>query len=153
MTITTGDQVTFEYVGRHDDGTVFDTSREAVADESDLGTDREFAPLTVEIGSGQIIDGLDAALQGLTEGETETVTIPPAEGYGERSEDRIIDYDAAEFGAMVEEHTPTEGMRIQTEQGLPGTVVHADDETVRVDFNHELAGETLTFEVEIVAVE
>jgi FKBP-type peptidyl-prolyl cis-trans isomerase 2 len=153
MPITTGDTVTIEYVGRHDDGTVFDTSRESVAEEAGLETAREFSSLTVEVGSGQVIEGLDDTLEGMNEGDTETVTIPPEAGYGERSEDRVVEYDAAEFAAMVEGHTPREGMQIQTEQGLPGTVAHVDDELVRVDFNHDLAGETLAFEVEVLSVE
>lgn len=152
MPITTGDTVTIEYVGRHDDGTVFDTSHESVAEDAGLER-REFSPLSFEVGSGQVIEGLDDALDGMEPGDTDTVTIPPEAAYGERSEDRIIDYDADEFAAMVEGHEPAVGMQIQTEQGLPGTVSHVDDEVVRVDFNHDLAGETLTFEVEILSVE
>ena len=153
MPITAGDTVTIEYVGRHDDDTVFDTSREAVAEEAGLETHREFSPLTFEVGAGKVIDGLDEALEGMDEGDTDTVTIPPEAAYGERSDDRVIDYDADEFAAMVEGHEPEVGMQIQTEQGLPGTVSHIDDEVVRVDFNHDLAGETLTFEVEVLSVE
>ena len=153
MPITTGDTITIEYVGRHEDGTVFDTSREAVAADADLPTDREFSPLTVEVGSGQIIDGLDRALEGLSEGDVDEITIPPAEAYGERSDDRVVHYAADEFGTMVDGHAVEEGLQIQTEQGLPGRVVAVDDETVTVDFNHDLAGDTLVFEVEVLAVE
>ena len=68
MTIATGDTVEFEYTGSLDDGTVFDTSRESVANESDLATsqpNREYTPLTVEIGAGRVIEGLEDALVGL----------------------------------------------------------------------------------------
>jgi FKBP-type peptidyl-prolyl cis-trans isomerase 2 len=54
---------------------------------------------------------------------------------------------------MIGGRDPQEGMEVQTEQGLPGEVVAVEGETVRVDFNHELAGETLEFEVEVVSVE
>jgi len=78
MTIATGDSVTLEYTGRLDDETVFDTSRKSVAEETGLAEaqpDREYAPLTVEIGDEQIIEGMEEGLIGLEAGETETLTI------------------------------------------------------------------------------
>lgn len=156
MAIESGDQVSLEYVGRLDDGVVFDTSREEVADEVGITAeqpDREFTPLTVEVGSGRIIEGLEEALIGLEEGETETVTIPPEKAYGEPQDDHVQEYEAAGFNQMLQGHQATEGMHVRTEDGTLGEVVHVDDEAVRVDFNHELAGETLTFEVEIVDIQ
>ncbi|WP_123539139.1 FKBP-type peptidyl-prolyl cis-trans isomerase [Halosimplex salinum] len=156
MAIATGDTVTIEYTGRLDDGTVFDTSLQSVADEEGLTEDqpqREYQPLTVEIGEGRIIEGLEDALVGMEAGDEEDVTIEPERAYGERTDDRVVEYDTAEFTEMLGGREPTEGMEIQTEDGLPGEVVDADAETVEVDFNHELAGKTLTFEVEVVSVE
>jgi len=63
MSITTGDAVTLEYTGRLDDGTVFDTSRRSVAEETGLAEaqpDREYAPLTVEVGEIDRTDVPDA---------------------------------------------------------------------------------------------
>lgn len=153
MAIEEGDSVTFEYTGRLDDGGVFDTSRESVAAKHDLddAAEREFSPLTVEVGAGRIVEGLEDALYGMDEGDEDSVEVPPEAGYGERSDDRVIEYDRAEFESMIEGHDPEVGLEVRTEQGLPGHVVAVDD-TVAVDFNHELAGETLTFEVEIVEV-
>ena len=155
MAIETGDTVNIEYVGRLPDGTVFDTSRESVATEASLDhhPDREYDPLTVEMGESEIIQGLEDGLVGLEAGDEETVTVPPEEGYGERTEDRVVEYAADEFSAMIGGRDPREGMEVQTEEGLPGEVVAVEGETVRVDFNHELAGETLEFEVEVVSVE
>jgi FKBP-type peptidyl-prolyl cis-trans isomerase 2 len=155
MAIATGDSVTLEYTGRLDDGTVFDTSLESVADESELAEsqpDREYSPLTVEVGEGQIIDGLEEALPGMEQGETRTVTIPPEKAYGEWTEERVREYDAAEFSQMLDGETPEEGEFVQTAQGDFAEITHADDETVRLDFNHSLAGETLEFDIEIVDV-
>jgi FKBP-type peptidyl-prolyl cis-trans isomerase 2 len=154
MAIETGDTASIEYVGRLEDGTVFDTSRESVAESEDLDhhPDREYDPLTVEIGAGEIIQGLEDGLLGLDEGEEATVTIPPEDGYGEHSGDRVVEYGADEFSGMIGGRDPEEGMEVQTEEGLPGEVVSVEDETVMVDFNHELAGETLEFEVEVVSV-
>jgi len=155
MGIETGDRVSIEYVGRLSDGTVFDTSRESVATEADLdhAPDREYAPFAVEIGENQIIEGLEEGLLGLEAGEETTVTVPPEEGYGERSEDRVVEYDADQFREMIGGRDPEVGMEVQTEEGRPGEVVAVEDDSVRVDFNHDLAGETLEFEVEVLSVE
>jgi FKBP-type peptidyl-prolyl cis-trans isomerase 2 len=154
MAIEDGDSVTIEYTGRLDDGTVFDTSSEAIATENDLegATERDFSPLTVEVGDGKIVPGLEDALYGMAEGEEATVEVTPAEGYGERSDDRVVEYDADEFRDMVQGHEPDVGMVVRTERGLPGEVVAVEDGVVRIDFNHELAGERLVFEVEVVDV-
>lgn len=155
MTIATGDSVTLEYTGRLDDGTVFDTSLESVAQETELADaqpEREYSPLTVEVGAGNVIPGLETALTGLEQGATETVTIPPEDGYGEWSEQRVRSYETEEFREMVDGRTPEEGAYLQTPDGDLAEVVHVDEETVRIDFNHSLAGETLEFEIEIVDV-
>lgn len=156
MVIGTGDNVRIEYVGRLADGTVFDTSREAVAEESGLARDfpdREYAPLTVEVGEGRVVEGLERGLLGLEVGDTETITVPPGAGYGERSDDEIEAFERAAFEEALQGETPEEGMHVQTQQGGIGEIVRVDDDAVRVDFNHELAGETLEFEVEILDVE
>ena len=154
MTITTGDSVSIEYTGRLDDGTVFDTSREAVAKENGLDEmqpDRDYDPLTFEVGGGDVIEGLDEALVGMEVGDETTVEIPPEKAYGHPSEDRIQEHETEELTQMLGQ-TPEEGMHLQTQGGGLGEVVHADGENVRIDFNHELAGETLTFDVEVVDV-
>lgn len=156
MAITDGDAVTIEYVGRLDDGTVFDTSRRAVAEAEGLVDDqqgREYTPLTVDVGAGEVIDGLDAGLVGMEPGDEETITVPPADGYGEHTDERVVEYDRDHLDEMLEGAAVAEGMRLQTEQGLPGEVVDVGESAVLVDFNHELAGETLDFEVEVVAVD
>ena len=209
MTIDTGDAVTLEYTGRLDDDTVFDTSRQTVADETGLAEaqpdreyapltetlterlatavaarrsegsdrfewvdagddrdaddgvdatpteaqpDREYAPLTVEIGDEQVIEGMEEGLIGLEAGETDTLTIPPEKAYGEPSDDQIQEFETAELREMLGGQTPEAGAYLEAQNGRQGEVVHVDDEVVRVDFNPALAGETLTFDVEIVDV-
>ncbi|MFB6302119.1 MAG: peptidylprolyl isomerase [Haloferacaceae archaeon] len=155
MAITTGDSVTIEYTGRDEDGTVFDTSRESVAEETgltDRHPERDYGPLTVEIGAEEVIEGLEEALIGMEQGETRTVTIPPEKGYGERVEEKVKEYDAEEFDQIVGSQTPEEGQFIETQSGGFAQIVHIGDDVVRVDFNHPLAGETLEFEMEVVEV-
>lgn len=155
MTIETGDSVTLEYTGRLDDETVFDTSRKSVAEETGLAEaqpDREYTPLTVNIGDGQVIKGMEEGLIDLEAGETETLTIPPEKAYGEPSDENIQEFETEELRGMLGGQTPEEGSYLEAQNGSQGEVVHVDEEVVRVDFNHRLAGETLTFEVEIIDV-
>lgn len=155
MTIGAGDSVTLEYTGRLTDGTVFDTSREEVATDAGLADtqpEREYSPLTVEVGAERVIEGLEEALIGLEPGDAETVTITPDEGYGEWTDEHVREYGADEFQQMVGGETPEVGSYLETQDGNIAEITHADSDTVRVDFNHQLAGETLEFEIEILEV-
>ncbi len=155
MAIKPGDAVVIEYTGRTDDGTVIDTSLETVAEESGLAEarpDGEYDPLTVEIGAGEVIEGLERALLGLEDGDSPTVTIPPADAYGEWRDEHVHEYDAGEFAELAGGQPVEAGDFVQTEDGAFAEIVHVDDEVVRVDFNHGLAGETLEFDIEIVEV-
>ncbi|MDH5020115.1 FKBP-type peptidyl-prolyl cis-trans isomerase [Halobacterium rubrum] len=154
MTIASGDSVTFEYTGRLDDGTVFDTSRESVAEDAGLADampDREYTPLTVEVGAQQVIEGMDDGLVGLEEGTSTTLEIPPEEAYGEWSEENVQEFQTDELTDTIGQR-PEEGGYLEAQNGQQGEIVHVDDENTRVDFNHELAGEALAFDVEIVDV-
>lgn len=155
MTIATGDSVTLEYTGRLDDETVFDTSRESVAEEHGLAEaqpDREYTPLTVDVGAEQVIEGMEEGLIGLEVGETTTLTIPPEKAYGERSEENIQEFETDVLREKLGGQTPEEGAYLEAQNGQHGEIIHSDEDVVRVDFNPRLAGETLTFEIEIVDV-
>lgn len=157
MTITDGNDVTIEYVGRLPDGSVFDTSDPALAEKTGLAEehpDRDFAALTVNVGEGNVIEGLQEALRGLDAGESTVVQIPPAKAYGEHREGRVAEYDREAFEEMIGDRTLEIGFEVEVKDtGLPGRVTEFDEETVTVDFNHELAGKTLEFEIEITDVE
>jgi len=155
MSIATGDSVTLEYTGQLDDGTVFDTSREGVAAETGLAEaqpEREYAPLTVEVGAEEVIEGMDKGLVGLEAGETATLSIPPEEAYGEWTEEYVQEFETDELREMLGGQTPEEGAQLEAQNGQRGDVVHVDEDAVRVDFNPDLAGETLEFDVEILEV-
>jgi FKBP-type peptidyl-prolyl cis-trans isomerase 2 len=154
MAITEGDTVTIAYTGRLDDGTVFDTTDGDVAAEHGLAEqqpNREFEPLTVEVGQGNLIQGMEDGLIGLEVGDSTTLTIPPEEAYGEGGDDRVREYDPEDFAQMIGQE-PAEGMEVQAQGGATGTVVDVGD-AVRVDFEHPLAGETLTFDIDVLDVE
>ncbi|ABR54413.1 peptidylprolyl isomerase FKBP-type [Methanococcus vannielii SB] len=146
--ITKGDRILVDYTGRFDEGEVFDTSIEAVAKEEGIyEEERPYQPLEFVVGEGQLIQGFEEAVLGLNVGEEVTVTISPEKGYGFRDESLIervpIDaFDEADF-------EPEEGMVIVAGDE-PAVILEVTDEDVALDFNHELAGETLKFTIKIV---
>ncbi|TQQ81525.1 FKBP-type peptidyl-prolyl cis-trans isomerase [Halonotius roseus] len=154
MAIEAGDTVVIEYVGRFPDGSVFDTSRYEVAEEHGLvdaqdADPDDYASLSFGVGDEEVIEGLEQGVIGLTVGDTETLTIPPEEGYGEFDDDKVREYEPEVFEGMVGQ-PPEVGMHVHAENGLHGDVTAVTDDVVEVDFNHELAGRTLEFEVEIL---
>lgn len=151
MAVTEGDSVKVEYVGKHENGDVFDSSREEVAVEAEIAhPNREYEPLEFVVGAGEVVEGFEEGVVGMEEGETKEITVPPEKGYGERDEERLVEYDREEFREALGEE-PEVGMHIHT-QDAHGDVIEVDGDTVVVDFNHELAGETLVFEIEVVEV-
>jgi len=153
MTISTGDSVTIEYTARTGDGTIFDTSRQSIATKAGLTEtqpDREYEAFTFEVGGGMVIEGLDEALIGLEEGARSTVTVSPKRAYGEWKQSRVREYDAD--NVEIAGGTIEKGSRVKSDDGTVAKITHAGPDTVRVDHNNPLAGNTVQFEVEIVSV-
>lgn len=129
-----------EYTLTDNEGQVLDTSE-----------GRE--PLTYIHGEGNLIPGLESALEGQNPGDSLSVTIEPAEAYGERDERLIQQVPMAAFEG-VESVEP--GMRFQATdeqgQGRVVTVTEVEGDEVTVDANHPLAGQPLNFEVSVVEV-
>jgi peptidylprolyl isomerase len=135
-----GDTVRIHYTGTLADGSTFDSSQ-----------GRE--PLQFTVGSGEIIPGLDRAIEGMSVGETKTVTVPAADAYGDHNPDGVQSIPRAE----VPDHIPLDpGTQLQVQTGdgrtLPVTVTEVTAEAITLDANHPLAGKDLTFEVELVEI-
>ena len=140
MAAQNGDTVKVHYTGQLQDGSVFDTSRE-----------RE--PLTVTLGSQQLIGGFEREVQGMEPGESKTFVIPADDAYGPR-DDRLIDDVPREQLPPDLDLTPGARLAATTQDGqqVALTVVEANDESVKLDANHPLAGEDLTFQIELVEI-
>ena len=138
--VESGKFVSVTYTGTLENGEVFDTSQGG-------------RPLEFQTGAGQLIKGFEDAVMGMSLNEKKEFTLAPEEAYGERDEDRVqvlprseLPADAApKVGDNVVFSTP-EGHRI------PARLTQMDDENLTFDLNHPLAGESLTFAIEVVGI-
>ena len=135
-----GDTVRVHYTGSLNNGTQFDSS---------IGRE----PLEVKLGSGAVIAGFDAALQGMSVGESKTVTIPPDQAYGEHRKEAVQEYPRSSLPAELELQVGQQ-LQGQTQDGqrLLLTIAELGEETVLLDANHPLAGQDLTFDLELVEI-
>lgn len=148
--VESGDTVQVDYTGKLENGTVFDTSIEEVAQEAGIyNAQREYAPLTVTVGSGQVIEGFDEALIGMKEGEEKTITIPPEKAYGEYDESKV---QAVPLEELNMSETPEVGQIYSSIYGGQFKVVAVNETHVTFDANHELAGKTLVFDIKLVSI-
>jgi peptidylprolyl isomerase len=139
-TAKTGDTVRINYTGKLTDGTEFDSS-----------AGRE--PLQFTLGEGQVIPGLEAHVEGMEPGTKSTVTIPPEAAYGPRRPEAVQTVARSSVPAGIDLDVGTQ-LQARTSDGglLPITVVEVDEESVKVDANHPLAGQDLVFDVELVDI-
>ncbi len=135
---TTGDTVQVHYTGTLADGTEFDSS-----------AGRE--PLEVTVGGGQVIRGFDGALMGMAEGDRKSVTLAPDDAYGPHNPGLV---HIVERTQIPDEIDLAVGTQLQASDGSGNqiglVVVELDADNVTLDANHPLAGEALTFELELV---
>ena len=135
-----GDTVKIHYTGTLDDGTQFDSS---------AGRD----PLEFQVGSGQVIPGFDKAVEGMAVGDSKNVRIEPDEAYGPRHEQLVQEVDRS---LLPDDLDPREGMTLQSNspdgQTMQFMVTAVAEETITVDANHPLAGQALSFDIELVEI-
>lgn len=133
-----GDTVRVHYTGRLENGQVFDSSEGG-------------EPLEFQLGSGAVITGFDEGIREMSVGDEKTLTIEPANAYGERIEALC---GTVARGEINLEHEPHLGMELALQlpdgQQLPVVITEITDETLTLDANHPLAGQKLIFEVKRV---
>jgi len=135
-----GDTVQIHYTGTLDDGTVFDSS---------AGNE----PLSFTLGAGEVIAGFESAVVGMSVGDRKKERIGADQAYGDHMEEMILVVPRDDVPA---EMSPEIGMvvGIPTEEGehMPAVIVDLTDTTITIDANHPLAGQALTFEIELVSI-
>ena len=110
-------------------------------------------PLTFLVGHRQMIPGFEKELMGAKVGERRTFTLAPEDAYGHPDENAVMEIPREQFAMLEEEAKLEVGMQLVAQLGhgpAPFIVKALTDETVTADFNHKLAGESLTFSVEVV---
>ena len=129
-----GDTVRIHYVGKFEDGAVFDSSEGG-------------ASLEMKLGRHEFIQGLEEGLIGMKTGEKKTIPITAEKAYGIHHADRVFEYDKANLGAL----DPQIGQQLQMYradgQPVPVVVTGISGSKVTLDCNHPLAGKNLVFEV------
>jgi len=136
--IKAGDTVHLHYTGRLEDGHEFDAT----------GDDQ---PIEFVAGDGELIEGVEDAVLGMSAREKKTVTIAPDQGYGPREEDLV---EKVPISALPDDVELGDELTAETEDGeVHVWVTEMGDDEAALDANHPLAGKTLTFDLEVQAVQ
>jgi len=137
--VKNGNTVQVNYTGKLADGTVFDSSE-------------GYDPLEFTLGSGQLIPGFEKAVLGMEVGEKKTVTILSDQAYGPHREELVVEIPRSDLKGI----TPDIGLQLQSTQKdgsvIVATITRITETTVTLDANHPLAGEDLTFEIELLKI-
>ena len=139
--IESGDKVKVHYIGTLKNGSIFDNSR-------DRGDGLEFI-----IDDGQLLKGFNDAVKNLEVGKTTKVDIKAPEAYGEYINEAVITVQKSEFPESLK-YELNGFIQGQDDKGRPvqGQVVKINEESVDLNMNHPLAGEDLSFEIELLEV-
>ena len=135
-----GNKVRVHYTGKLDNGEVFDSSD---------GRD----PLEFEVGAGGIIEGFGNAVVGMSVGDSKDITIPSEEAYGPKNEEMIVEIGRDQLPDGMDPEVG-QWLEVGGDDGQVGHVRVSEvaDESVKLDGNHPLAGETLHFTIELVEI-
>jgi len=135
-----GDRVKINFTGKLEDGSVFANTADS-------------EPLEFQLGEGEIIPGVENAVEGMNVGESKTVKVPPEQAYGQRRDELLEEVGRDKFPKDIE---PQVGQKfdVPQQEGPPMVVrvVDVSEQTVTLDGNHPLAGRDLTFELELLEI-
>lgn len=138
--VKSGDTIKVHYHGKLTDGTTFDSSE---------GRN----PLEFKVGSGMVIKGFDDGVMNMAIGEKKTIHIPVNEAYGEKQAEMIMDFPKDRF---PEDMVPEVGMQLNMNNGagqtFPVVITEVKEDVVVLDANHQLAGQDLVFDLELVEI-
>lgn len=160
-----GDKVIINYTGTLEDGSVFDTTikETGCCDDDECGCDDdgcdddgcgcETGPMELTIGAEEFFSQVEEALVGMAPGEKKTVTIPAVDAFGEYDEEEVFSISREQLTGDI---VPEIGMELELtgddDEPVEVTVVEVTDETLTVDANHPLAGEDITYEIELMEI-
>lgn len=133
MVVAEGKRVAIHYTGTLSDGLVFDSTEGK-------------SPLEFDVGTGDTLKGIDAAVRGMVVGESKTLTLLPADAYGQYDPSKLQEVEVSQLPEGCEVGTPLQA-------GQRKYVITAiKDGVATLDGNHKLAGKTLTFDILVTAI-
>ena len=135
------------------DGFVVSMDYKLTVDGEVLDSSEDAGPLQFLAGYGNIVPGLEREMAGMKIGESKDVVVAPADGYGEFDEEAFMEVPRNEFPSDLQLEEGIE-LNVTDEDGQNqyARVENITDESVRLDFNHPLAGAELHFTVKVVAL-
>lgn len=151
MAINNGDFVKVNFTGKvKESDEIFDTTYEDVATEEGFDTSsRKYEPIPIIVGTHHLLPAIEAEIEGLEEGDEKTIEIACEDAFGKRDSDNVQLIPMKEF--KKQGMNPVPGMPISVGEQT-GKILTVNGGRVRVDFNHELAGKDLIYDVEIVEI-
>ena len=134
-----------------EDGQVVTLDYTLKVDGEVVDTSEGNQPIQFIQGQQHIIPGLEDELYGLGVGDHREIIIAPEKGYGEHDPENYVDIPRDQFPENIPLENGVElEVREENRQLLQARIENVTDETVRLDFNHPLAGKELHFSVEVV---
>jgi peptidylprolyl isomerase len=147
-----GDNVRINFTGKLEDGTIFDSTVEHAECEPD-DCECEIGPMDLLIGDGNFFPQVEKALVGLEVGSKTKVVIKAEDAFGEYDEEKVFVVEKEQFPKDI---TPEPGQSLELideeEDAIVVMVIDVDDASVTLDANHPLAGEDLSFDVELLEI-
>ncbi|MCK5686854.1 FKBP-type peptidyl-prolyl cis-trans isomerase [bacterium] len=129
-----GDTVRVDYTGWFEDGEVFDTT-------ADTG------PLEFIMGDEEVFHGIENAIVGMSPGGKKTVTLDPDDAFGEYDKELIYEIDLDEFPEDFSAKVDDEIEIVINDDDFPAKVIEIKDETIVLDLNNPLAGQSFKFDI------
>ncbi len=151
MAIKEGDFVRVNFTGKvKETDEVFDTTYDEVAQEAGIfDENKTYKPIPIVVGGNHLLPAIEEAITGLEEGDTKNIEVDSENAFGPRNPQLIQLVPMKEFKRQG--MTPVPGMRIQSE-GSTGKILTVNGGRVKVDFNHELAGKDLIYDVQVTEI-
>jgi peptidylprolyl isomerase len=138
--VENGAYISVEYRGTLKNGDVFDSSQGR-------------RPLEIHMGAGQMMKGFEAQLMGMALNEKKVFTLEPEDAYGPRNAELMQSVPRSEVPPDLDVQVGMiVGLVSQKGNRIPALIVEMNDEQLTLDLNHPLAGETLTFDIEVVGI-
>ena len=151
MAIDNGDFVRVNFTGKiKDTDDVFDTTYEEIAQEAGIfDENKTYKAIPIVVGGNHLLPAIEEAIIGLDTGDKKTIEVDSENAFGARNPSLIQLVPMREF--KKQGMTPVPGMKIQSE-GTTGKILTVNGGRVKVDFNHELAGKDLVYDVEVTEI-